>query len=210
MRALALIVFAAQLACGARVAPEDLIVDSSSHDAVTRDTAINDTSVDTFVPGCTATEPAPGAACAPLGEPCKWPSKCGGVDRGVCTTAGWAIERGPCPPATKDCPATRPPDDTSCARTSEVCLYSNACGGVVAATCSTGVWSVTHFPCKPGCPSAPPDFGGPCKEIEGVKTCDYTFGPRCSFSCFCYLEHWACYGTPCTNPPVGSGLGDAG
>jgi hypothetical protein len=210
------------IGCGARVAP-DAIVDDAAVDTYVIDTG---TRVDTYVApapdttpaidtrppdpvGCTATEPKPGDRCAKIGERCAWNSACGGVNRGVCTATGWSIEKGLCPPATAGCPATRPAKGAACPFSTEVCLYGNACGAVVAAQCSSsGMWSVTEFPCRPGCPWAAPAIGSSCKLADDIKTCDYTFGPTCSFACLCYLDRWTCYGTPCTDPPVGSGLED--
>ena len=205
--------------CGARVAPDDVSdaqIDTPADTATVRDSAIDSAIPDTHVvdtapvEACPRNEPLSGGACPIVSASCAWNSVCGGVDRGVCTASGWSIERGVCPPPTKGCPATRPPKDSPCPRSSEVCLYGNACGAVVAATCATTGWSVTEFACKEGCPAAAPAIGSACKLTTDVKTCDYTFGPTCSFSCLCYLDRWTCYGTPCSDPPVGSGLGDAG
>jgi hypothetical protein len=61
------------------------------------------------------------------------------------------------------------------------------------------------YPCKEDCPVAAPAINSPC-ATPPTGTCAYTFGPTCSFSCLCWSGQWTCYGTPCTDPPTGSGL----
>lgn len=212
------------LGCGARVAPDDAVADSAVDAFVLVDTSIDTTpsidtaplvdtmsAIDTKPPppmGCAAIEPKRGDPCAKVGEPCSWNSPCGGVDRGVCTPSGWSIDRGLCPPPSATCPATRPTKGGACSPAKDPCFYGNACGAVVAATCTPSGWSITEFACKEGCPRAAPVIGSGCTLPPDIKTCDYTFGPTCSFSCLCYRDRWTCYGTPCTDPPVGSGLED--
>ncbi len=181
--------------------PDTRVPDTSSPDTLVPDTA----PPDTFVP-CSALEPSAGTRCATEGQTCSWNSACGGVDRGTCAGAAWSISVGPCPPPTAGCPATAPTAGSPCPSSSEICDYGNACGAVVAAQCTPGGWVITEFPCKPECPFAAPPIGSACEALRPRETCDYTFGPTCSFACLCYLSRWTCYGTPCTDPPTGSGL----
>jgi hypothetical protein len=176
----------------------------------TRDAAKPDTfeaGIDTAPRPCPVAEPSPSGPCFVEGQSCGWNSACGGVDRGVCTAGAWTITNGPCPPPVPACPMPRPTPGTSCPSSTTVCVYGNACGGVSSARCEGGVWVIADFPCKPDCPPAAPVPGSACPVPPPKSaTCGYTFGPSCSFACICWKDAWTCYGTPCPDPPVGSGL----
>ena len=155
-------------------------------------------------PGCPHDEPLVGSTCIAPGEACAWNSACGGVDRGACAAGRWAVSIGACPPPTDKCPATLPAGASPCATSGATCVYGEGCGAVASARCVGGAWLVDEFPCKTDCPAAAPVPNSACpKPPTSSRTCGYTFGPTCSFSCFCAESRWSCYGTPCTEPPDG-------
>ena len=188
--------------------PRDSGIDSARDSGIdARIDSGHDSGIDTRPPPCPVAEPAPSGACFVEGQSCGWNSSCGGVDRGVCNKGAWSMTTGPCPPPVPACPFPRPAPGTACVTRPDVCVYGNSCGGVSSARCESGKWIIADFPCKPDCPAAAPVIGSACPVPPPTSaTCSYTFGPSCSFACLCWKDAWSCYGTPCPDPPTGSGL----
>lgn len=112
-------------------------------------------------PGCPASEPANASVCAtPPPDGCAWPNSCGGMDRGICASGSWSIQRVSCGSV---CPSTEPYSGTACSPAPGGCSWDNGCGGRDTGICSPdGTWAISHVGCFPPCPATWPWNGTAC------------------------------------------------
>jgi hypothetical protein len=124
--------------------------------------------------GCPDGVPTSTTSCAlPNGTTCSYATPnggpCSGGTSAVCQNGVWTVTQSGGPPITGSCPATAPPQGSSCTPSCGAqasCTYDCAhCNGSnCVATCNGSTWSISTFasPCagaEAGAPDTGPDTG---------------------------------------------------
>jgi hypothetical protein len=173
------------------------------------------TGTGTALPGCPASEPQNGDACASQGLTCNYPTAgCGVGVEASCFDGIWSLAG----PATCACPAQLPAGGSPC----DPCC-TNTCSYAMGSTCGpsamcdpSGTWTVTVPPCPPpscgqltqpldcammdgcrwlvpGCSSPPPSFYEGCYPAD----CDPN-GGGCPMATCIQVDTDPCWNSGCT------------